>query len=176
MSRMLIHGYRIFADTQMPELSYTAFADTSFFIRLLKEDDPLHSNAKGYLEFLLDNSAIILCSTIVMAEYCVKGKLDELPLEFVQIIPFNPNHAVKAGEFARICFESRIPVTERVIIPNDCKLLAQAEIEHARYFLTSDTESKKLFDALSKRAGLTFDFVDIRVPASETFGVLVFPS
>lgn len=160
----------------MPEQGIKVLADTSFFIRLLKDDDPLHSNAKSYLKHVLDHSGIILCSTISIAEYCVKGSLDELPLRLIQIVPFNATHAVKAGGFARICFESKVRVSERVIIPNDCKLLAQAEVEAVQYYLTSDRESKSLHDVLTRTTSVHFQFVDIRTPVNETFGFLDFPT
>lgn len=32
-------------------------------------------------------------STISIAEYCTGGKIDELPLKFLQILPFNVQHA-----------------------------------------------------------------------------------
>jgi len=40
-----------------------------------------------------DNNIILEVSTISIAEYCVRGSLDELPLMNVQIIPFNLDHA-----------------------------------------------------------------------------------
>jgi predicted nucleic acid-binding protein len=158
----------------MPEAPIKVLADTSFFIRLLKEDDPLHSNAKGYFKYLLDNSGIILCSTIAMAEYCVRGRLEELPLKVVQVVPFNATHAVRAGEFARVAFDARVRVEERIIIPNDCKLLAQTDVEQAGYYLTSDSRSRTIFEALRTRLDVSFQFVDIREPVDETFGFLDF--
>ena len=50
--------------------------DTSFLIRLLKEDDPLHTNAKSYYQYLLENNFVLYVSTVAVAEYCVKGELD----------------------------------------------------------------------------------------------------
>lgn len=158
----------------MPETKIQVLADTSFLIRLLKEGDTLHENAIAYFKYILENSGSILCSTIAISEYCVKGKLEELPLKQVQVVPFNTDHAVKAAEFARICYSSRIreEVSQRIIIPNDCKLLAQAEIESVQFFLTSDVELKKIFETLSHSIGLKFKFVDINIPAHETFGYL----
>ena len=96
------------------------------------------------------------------------------PLELMQVVPFNAIHAVKAGEFAAICFKAKVDVAERVMIPNDCKLLAQAEVEEIQYFLTTDKESRKLFDTLHGSSKVSFQFVDIRTTASETFGVMTF--
>jgi predicted nucleic acid-binding protein len=159
----------------MPEQSIKVLADTSFCIRLMKQNDPLHSNAKGYFKYLLDHSGIILLSTIAIAEYCVRGRLEELPLKVVQVVPFNATHAVRAGEFARIAFDAKVRVEERIIIPNDCKLLAQADIEQAGYYLTSDSRSRTIFDAIRSKLGVSFQFVDISEPVDTTFGFLNFP-
>ena len=38
--------------------------DTSFFIRLLKEDDRLHQNAVEYFKYFLENDYMLKVSTI----------------------------------------------------------------------------------------------------------------
>ena len=38
--------------------------DTSFFIRLLNEEDPLHENAFGYFRYFLEHDFVIKISTI----------------------------------------------------------------------------------------------------------------
>ena len=62
--------------------------DTSFFIRLLNEEDPLHNNALGYFRYFLEHDFVIKISTIAIAEYCVKGEVSELPLKNMLIVPF----------------------------------------------------------------------------------------
>ena len=42
--------------------------DTSFFIRLLNEEDPLHNNALGYFRYFLEHDFMIKISTIAIAE------------------------------------------------------------------------------------------------------------
>ncbi len=42
--------------------------DTSFIIRLLKEDDPLHPNAKAWFKELLDRGVPMYLSTVAVAE------------------------------------------------------------------------------------------------------------
>lgn len=61
--------------------------DTSFFIRLLKEDDRLHENAVDYFRYFLENDFVLKVSTIAIAEFCVKGSTDMLPLNNMQILP-----------------------------------------------------------------------------------------
>ena len=41
--------------------------DTSFFIRLLNEEDPLHENALGYFRYFLEHDFVIKISTIAIA-------------------------------------------------------------------------------------------------------------
>ncbi|MBI5916894.1 MAG: hypothetical protein HY842_16085 [Bacteroidetes bacterium] len=149
--------------------------DTSFFIRLLNDRDPLHQNAMSYYKYFLQNQVILKTSTISVAEYCVKGRIDQLPLKDLQIIPFNINHAVRTGEFARIVFEEKsiLSLPDRRIIPNDTKLFAQADMdEQVQKFATSDVECIKIFNLLKEKAKLRFEIINIRNPYDETFGVL----
>lgn len=52
--------------------------DTSFFLRLLTTSDPLSENADGYFRYFLSEGMPMFISTISVAEYCVKGTVDEL--------------------------------------------------------------------------------------------------
>ena len=120
--------------------------DTSFFLRFLNEADPLFRNADGYYRYFLQQEIQMLISTISVAEYCVGGSINELPLKDLQIVPFNLSHAKRTGEFARIVFDNKgkLKLQQRNIIPNDTKLFAQADIEiSVGYYLSSDAERKK---------------------------------
>lgn len=81
--------------------------DTSFFIRLLNVDDPLSENAGGYFKYFLNEGVPMFISTISIAEYCVKGVVEGLPMKQLQVMPFNIQHSKRAGEFARTVFENR---------------------------------------------------------------------
>ncbi|NIJ55851.1 hypothetical protein [Dyadobacter arcticus] len=151
------------------------FCDTSFFIRLLDAKDPLHYNARGYFKYFAENDYALLISTIAIAEYCVGGSLQELPLRNLQIIPFNLDHAQRTGEFARIIFAKKgeLYIKERKIIPNDTKLFAQADSEkNADFFISSDSESIKIYTLLRKESNPKFQFIDLSTPYNETFGIL----
>ena len=97
--------------------------DTSFFIRLLNSEDPLHENAKGYYKYFLEEEIKMKISTISIAEYCVKGDITDLPLKNLMILPFNYDHGQKAGAFAKTIYEIRnkekLVITPRILIPND---------------------------------------------------------
>jgi hypothetical protein len=151
--------------------------DTSFFIRLLNDEDPLHQNAKDYFKYFLENEIILKVSTISIAEYCVGGSLDELPLMNIQILPFNLDHAKRTGEFAKAMFEekqiTREELKPRAIIPNDSKLFAQADCDKSiNHFVTSDSRSLTTHRILSKRIKPRFEIIDISIPYHQQFGLL----
>jgi predicted nucleic acid-binding protein len=153
-----------------------AMLDTSFLIRLLKEDDPLHVSAKTYYQYFLENSFVLYVSTVAVAEYCVRGELDQLPFECVRVVPFNLDHADKAGNFARTLYlakdKGQYAPDQRLIIPNDTKIFAQAASVGALFFVTADTESSKAMDILAKENGFSVVHVDIHVPLSSFSGTL----
>lgn len=160
-------------------MKHSVLLDTSFFIRLLNDEDPLHKNALGYFKYFLENEIVLKFSTISIAEYCVRGKLEDLPLKNIQILPFNLKDAERTGEFASIIFnENKIGeerLSPRAIIPNDSKLFAQADIDKTiTHFVTSDVRSLSTLAMLKTRTHPKFDIINIEVPFNETFGMLDF--
>lgn len=158
----------------MPE---GALLDTSFFLRFLNEKDALFKNAEDYYKYFLQKEIKLFISTISIAEYCVGGTVDQLPLKNLIVLPFNIKHAEKAGEFGRILYEARkekqLEVVERPIIINDAKLFAQADIdERINYFVTSDKRSINIYNTLKVKTKLNFNFIDISDNHTEVFGVL----
>jgi uncharacterized protein YukJ len=117
----------------------------------------------------------MMVSTISVAEYCVGGNINELPLRNLQIVPFNLDHSKRTGEFAKIIFQNKnkLNLKQRHIIPNDTKLFAQADVENSiEYYLSSDTKSAKIYNLLSQHIHPGFRFIDLSVPHHETFGIL----
>lgn len=158
-------------------MKHSVLLDTSFFIRLLNDEDPLHSNAVGYYKYFLENEIILKVSTITIAEYCVLGKLEDLPLKNIQIIPFNLKDGEKTGEFAKIIFmQNKISIDKlspRAIIPNDSKLFAQSDLDKTiTYFVTSDVRSKNTLGLLKKGTNPKFEIISIDIPFTLTFGIL----
>ena len=149
--------------------------DTSFFLRFLNDSDPLFENADGYFRYFLQKEITMMISTISIAEYCVGGDVHELPLRNLQIVPFNLDHSKRTGEFAKIVFQNKgkLKLKERNIIPNDTKLFAQADCEKTvEFYLSSDTESYKIFNLLQQETAPKFQFIDLNTPYNETFGLL----
>lgn len=158
-------------------MKHSVLLDTSFFIRLLKDEDPLHLNAVGYYRYFLENEIILKVSTISIAEYCVLGKIEDFPLKNIQIVPFNLKEAERTGEFAKILFrENKISeesLYPRAIIPNDSKLFAQADFDKTiTHFVTSDVRSKNTLALLKKGTKPKFEIISIDIPFTETFGIL----
>ena len=153
-----------------------AMLDTSFLIRLLKKDDPLHASAKAYYQHFLENNFVLYVSTVAIAEYCVKGELDQLPFECVRVVPFNLDHAEKAGSYASALYKARdngqFTPEQRLIIPNDTKIFAQASSIDALYFVTADTKSSKAMNVLAKEKEFSVAHVDIHNPISTFSGKL----
>src|SRR5690606_9322778 len=115
--------------------------DTSFLIRLFKTDDALNPNASAWFRELLERKIPMYLSTIAIAEWCVKGSFDELPLRNMRVLPFNIDHARQAGPLTNSLLKLREKGVgdERSIILNDVKLLAQAEATRdISHVITSD--------------------------------------
>lgn len=153
----------------------SVLCDTGFFIRLLKQSDPLHEHAKGYFKYFLQKDISLKCSTISIAEYCVKGSASELPLRNLQVLPFNFDHAERAGRLTAAYRSTRNmgDPPGRIVVINDVKLLAQADVEETiEGYATFDSNSKGIYDALSKTKPLLFQFIDMHIPYHEMFGIL----
>lgn len=159
------------------ESDYSVILDTSFMIRLLKNDDPLHANAMGYYRYFLENDIPMFFSSISIAEYCVKGELEDLPFQTLRIIPFSVQHAPVAGKFAAFLFDSNDQSWRkqggRKIIPNDTKLFAQGALEPTvKYFVTADTASNNPIQLLRDALLMDLEHLDIHTTHAHRFGIL----
>lgn len=163
----------------MPDAAgrFGVLCDTGFLIRLGRPEDPLHANARGYLKYLLTEKHPIFVSTIALAEYTVRDRIDNLPMRYFRVLPFNIDHAQKAGAFAGIVFTGRdqlpVEITQRAIIPNDTKMFAQAEVTPAiTHYLTADDRCEGVYHLLAKAEPLSFQILSLRTPHHEAFGEL----
>ena len=114
--------------------------DTSFCIRLLKEDDELHQNAIDYFQYFLEHKIVIYISAIVIAEYSVKDNPHHLPLNTMRIAPFDFDDAKMAGEFHNIIKSSSIDKStiNRLVIKDDCKIISQISNRNITAYITKD--------------------------------------
>ncbi len=158
-------------------LTLGVLCDTGFLIRLNQPQDELHGNARGYLKNLLAGGHVLYVSTIALAEYAVRDKIGNLPMKYFRVLPFNIDHAQKAGEFAGIVFSKRdqIPseITQRVIIPNDTKMFAQADVTPAiTHYLTADRKCEVVYRLVQETAAMGFQILSLRTPYHVAFGEL----
>lgn len=156
---------------------YGVLCDTSYFIRLAKPSEALHVAAHEYLKFFVEGGHQLYVSTIALAEYAVRDSISNLPLRYFRVLPFNFDHAHRAGEFARAVFEARknldVTVDQRAIIPNDTKLFAQADVVPAiTHYLTADQQCQKVYDLLKPTINPKFQFTHLSTPWHQTFGCL----
>lgn len=115
-------------------------------------------------------------STIAVAEYCVYGNIEEIPLKNILLSPFNAYRASEAGNCAKVLYDARskgiIQVNSRVLILNDVKMFTQAQCEEAEYYLTADKDSRKMYNILRDAEKIDFDFIYIGTSYKQKFGFL----
>ena len=149
--------------------------DTSFCIRLLKQDDPLHKNAYEYLQYFLENKIEMFLSTIVISEYSVKDDIANLPLQTMKIIPFDFLDGKIAGEFYSILTNNKTNIlgTERLVVKDDCKLIAQIYNRKIEGYITKDRKSfSQFFEPLQKEKSFSILFLDLTTPLKNHKGEL----
>ena len=149
--------------------------DTSFCIRQLKSNDALHQNAKDYFKYFLEQKVEIYLSSIVTAEYSVKHDANNLPLEFVKIVPFDFFDGKTAGEFQSILINNKEQVAniERNVIKDDCKLLAQIFNRKIVAYITKDKKSfGQIFMPIQKFKGFNIELLDLEIPLKDFKGEL----
>lgn len=149
--------------------------DTSFCIRLLKNNDPLHQNAKDYFKYFLEKKIDMYLSTIVIAEYSVKDDANNLPIEFVKIIPFDFFDGKTAGEFHAILIDNKKQVAniERNVIKDDCKLIAQIYNRGIDGYITKDKKSfGQIMRPIQDAREYSIELLDMEIPLNVYNGEL----
>ena len=150
---------------------------TGFLIRLNQPVDPLHANARSYVKFLKEKQFPMFVSTIALAEYAVRDRIANLPMRYLRVVPFNIDHAEVAGRFASVAFTLRqqMPeeITQRVIIPNDTKMFAQADAgPQITHYLTADERCEALYRMIASEVQPNFQLLSLKTPPRSAFGEL----
>ena len=144
--------------------------DTSFCIRLGKPSDPLHQNAIDYFQYFLENKIELFLSSIVIAEYSVKGDIADLPLNTMKIIPFDFFDGKTAGEFHSILLNKKTSLQdiERNVVKDDCKLIAQLFNRKLEAYITKDRKSfGQIINPLMHEKSFTVELLDLAVSLKE---------
>lgn len=149
--------------------------DTSFCIRLGKPDDALHQNTLDYFQYFLENKIELYLSSIVIAEYSVKGDIADLPLKTMKIIPFDFFDGKTAGEFHSILLDKHKQNIEREknVVKDDCKLIAQIYNRKLDAYITKDRKSfSQIINPLMKDKGFSIELLDLTTPLNTFIGKL----
>ncbi len=149
--------------------------DTSFCIRLMDKNDPLHQNALDYYKYFLTEKVTMHISTIVVAEYAVADDPNNLPLNNLQIESFDYLDAGTAGNFHRLIKGDQDNVVgyNRRIVANDVKILAQIQNKKIEGIISKDIKSiKDYITLLSNSNSLQVKFIDLNILLTKALGQL----
>ena len=115
--------------------------DASFLINLLNSKLSAHENAVGFYREFLNRKSEFLLSAINMAEYLVKGDIDDLPLRNIRLIDYAIEDALITADLHRkIGVKNRYP---REVAKDDLKVIAQAVNYNCSVILTADSDFEK---------------------------------
>ena len=113
-----------------------ALVDTSFLISLVKPAEANHGAAKSYYKGCLERQIPLYLSTIVISEFTVKQAVTDPGLRNYFVLPFDIDHAIKAGQLGPQI--ERDPADARTVVKDDVKLIAQCACEGISHLLTGD--------------------------------------
>ncbi len=75
-----------------------------------------------------------------------------------------------------VAFENKrkgvVALENRVVIPNDTKILAQAEEINVDLFIARDDNCEKVYQLMKENGLISFDYLDLRTPPNQFFGEL----
>lgn len=158
----------------MNKVTHKAFLDTNFLISLLDSKHMHNKNANDYFEVFLRNGVQLYTSTIAVAEYCVKGQVTDLPLRNLKVMAFDLRDAVETGKFRKLILENKGQLLhlDKKTIPDDTKLLAQAENLGVDCFVSADVGCNKAYTFLKKQNLVYYHFFDLNVQCSTNLGFI----
>ncbi len=113
--------------------------DTSYVISLADPQRRHHDTAQQYLREALRRGVPLYLSVIAVSEFHVKQAVTDLPLRNFEVLPFNIDHAMMAGQLMRNL--RREAGDERDAVKDDVKLIAQAVCQSLTHILTEDAQS-----------------------------------
>jgi predicted nucleic acid-binding protein len=114
----------------------SALLDTSFFITLADPSRAHHMVARHYFTEALQQGCPLYLSAIVASEFQVKQAVTDLPLRNLNVLPFNIDHAMMAGQLMKVLKRDR--GDDRAVVKDDVKLIAQMVCESITHVLTED--------------------------------------
>lgn len=118
--------------------------DTSFLISLVDRTRKHHGVAVQFFQFFGREGVPMFLSTIVAAEFHQKQPVTDLPLDAMQVLPFNLVDAMMAAELDFERFKGTAGVS-RDALKDDLKLLGQAKAYDLEFVITEDATSLHKF-------------------------------
>ncbi len=112
------------------------FLDTSFLISLVNPAEANHQTATLFYRHFLKERMPMAISAIVVAEFCVKQRLDTLPMEQFVPLPFTHEDAVVVAGLDFKAYQS--PAVPRPVLKDDFKIIGHAESRSFGYLATGD--------------------------------------
>lgn len=123
------------------KLPSSALLDTTFLVSLTSDKHQSYHNARDYLLNLQANKTVFYLSSLVAAEFGIKGDLrNAIALTSPRLISFDQKDAASYSLAAKRhpgVFNFKAPEKERVVI--DLMLIAQAEARKIAAIISEDT-------------------------------------
>jgi predicted nucleic acid-binding protein len=129
-----------------------ALVDTSFLIALVKPEEACHAAALAYYKGCIERDIPLYLSTIVISEFSVKQAATDLELRNYVVVPFNVDHAMRAGQLFNAIERDR--GDGRQAVKDDVKLIAQCASEQISHLLTADERTLAKYTRRLAAAGL----------------------
>lgn len=121
--------------------------DTGFLITVFDDQRPNHATALDFYKFFIEHGFLIFLSSIVVAEFCTRGDIKQLPLDNFLPLSFDIFDGALAGKLNFSTFMKAGGDRDRASIKDDVKLLAQMLQRNVAHFATEDGPfTKKISD------------------------------
>jgi hypothetical protein len=127
------------------------FLDTSYLITLADPKRERHTVAKRYYQEFLARKMPMAISAIVVAEFCMRQKLETLPLQQLILIPFNHEDAIAAAGLDYKPFQK--PGVDRQSLKDDFKIIGHAQNRNFGYLVTDDADTMYPYCEALRNAG-----------------------
>jgi hypothetical protein len=125
-------------------MASSVLLDTTFLVSLVDDSRTNHQKAREFYKYFLDNKYPMILSSIATAEFCIRQKLTDLPLNTFRTLPFNIPDSHHLSSLFDAYFKKVTPIP-RNCVKDDFKLLSQADFNNINYFITEDADLIKDF-------------------------------
>ena len=152
--------------------------DNSFCLRLVDPQNEYHQNVREYFEYFKSQKILMYLSSITVAEYSVRNRLQDFPLQEVRQIVFDVRDGIKAGQIWDFVHREKLGKNSgnsRDAVKDDCKLFAQICNRKIDAFISKDRKAYNTYVLPIQNSQVLdcrFDFIDLTNPRSQYLGQL----